>query len=389
MILLAAGFVALFVLGLAFWVLNAIVWLIGRILGIQLRFPGIILLLAVLGAFLAGSIELDRVGVVRSAQIIDKQEYVVVRTRGDWITAGDWTDHRTFTVRYSPNGDPLPRFTSTSAALAEELNLRSTVESAILTPSVADFDRLRPGDSLDVRILRVGTLFSIVRPANQTTWTLILLGVVEGGLTVVALVYLAWLLRKTPVGYLPLTGVLVIAFCVPLVLAYRTWHEMDDVANATVHATATVGPVTRITKVQIGDEERGGGEFDLWQPYDVVQLEFVPPNYPDSIIAIDEVDANVGQAPRFTTGSHLEVVYPPDNPRAVRIPGQTRTHYLQTTLLAYEKFGEGLFFLGVLVFVGGVISRGWRGLYRRRRDAAATNTSSDVWSATKNQRNLR
>lgn len=370
MILLAASIIGLVAVPLALWLLVTLFGLLGRILGFRLRVPGVVLLVVVLGGLVAGSLTIDRTGVERSAQVIDKKESVVVHSDGGWA------DDRTLTARYSPTGDPIPSFTSTSAALLDAMDSRTTVELAVLRLDVAEFDRLKPGDSLDVRILRVGTLLSIVRPASQTTETLIPKSVVEDALAGVAVLCLAWRLRKTTVGYALIAGLVVVALATPLALAYQNWRANEGPDGATERATATIGPVTRVTQIEIGDEREGTEEVELSQPYDVVALAFHPPNYPDAIVAVDAVDAH--EATRLATGASVEVVFPPGNPRAARLPGQTRTHYLKTTLAVYEHFAIYVGLLVVLAIIGGLISRAWRAWYPRNRIVAALEKSAEL-----------
>ena len=272
-ILLAASIVGLIAVPLALWLVVTVLQLAGRVLGFHFRIPGLVLVVAAIAGLAGGSLLLDSSGVARPAQVIDKHE--MVYTHPD----GSWEQRLSLRVRYSTTGDPIPRFTTTSAALLDATGVHNTIELATLAPAAADFDRLHLGDSIEVRISRVGTLFSIVRPANQTTRTLIPPNILEDALAIGALVYLAYRLRKTFVGKVVLAGVIVIACSVPLVLADQNWQRNSDLSGATEHATATVGQVTRVSEVEIGDENEGTQSVPILQPYDVVELSFVPTGY--------------------------------------------------------------------------------------------------------------
>lgn len=360
-ILLAASIVGFVVVPLALWLVVSVLQLAGRVLGFHFRIPGLVLVVAAIAGLVGGSLLLDSSGVVRPAQVIDKHEMVYIHPDGSW------EQRLSLQVRYSPTGDPIPRFTTTSAAILDAAGVKSTLELATLSPAAADFDRLRLGDSLDVRISRVGTLLSIVRPANQTTRTLVPPNILEDALVIGALIYLAYLLRKTFVGTVLLAGVIVIACSVPLVLADQNWQRNSELSGATEHANATVGQVTRVSEVEIGDENEGTQSVRLSQPYDVVELSFVPAGYTDSITAVDAVDARGGDLPTVTLGSSVEVVYPPGSPREARIVGQTRDHYLKTTLTVYEQNAIYIGLVVVFAIIASVIGRMLRTGTTRRR----------------------
>gem|GEM_PF-1116182 len=337
-----------------FWLISTIIRLIGRIFGLSAAspLPILVLFIAVPGALLAGSLLIDRQGQLQSGQVIDKQESVSVH--GD----GSWADNLSLVVRYSPGGEPIPPFHSKTEALLDAMKTPNTEELATIQSSIADYDRLRLGDSVDLRVLQVGNLLSLVRLADQSTRTLVPWGLLEDAAVVVGLFIIAWQLRKCPVGYGPLVGLVLIAMVLPLGYAYQNWRNQDNSVGATQHAVAVVGPVTRITEIDIGNGTHSE-EIPLIQPYDIVQLRYIPAGAPDAIVAVDAVDANARGASQFVTGSRLDVGYPLNDPRAARISGQTRTHYFKTTLTVYLDYGVILVFFGILA-VGGALFHGLR-----------------------------
>ena len=148
-ILLAASIVGIIAVPLALWLVVTLLQLAGRVLGFHFRIPGLALMVAAIAGLVGGSLLIDSSGVVRPAQVIDKQETVYIHPDGGW------EQRLSLQVRYSPTGDPIPRFTTTSVALLDATGVHSTVELATLAPAAADFDHLRLGDSLEVRISRV------------------------------------------------------------------------------------------------------------------------------------------------------------------------------------------------------------------------------------------
>ena len=360
-ILLAASIVGFIAVPLALWLVVTLLQLVGRVLGFHFRIPGLVLVVAAIAGLVGGSLLIDSSGVLGPAQVIDKKETVYIHPDGSW------EQRLSLQVRYSPAGDPIPRFTTTTAALLDATGVHSTFELATLAPAAADFDRLRPGDSLEVRISRVGTLFSIVRPANQTTRTLVPPNILEDALAIGVLICLAYLLRKTLLGKVVLAGVIVIACSVPLLLADQNWQRNSDLSGATEHANATVGQVTRVSEVEFGDDNEGTQSVPLSQPYDVVELSFVPTGYTDSITAVDAVDAKGGDLPSVTLGSSVEVVYPPGSPREARMVGQTRDHYLKTTVSVYERNAIYIGLVVVFAIIATVFGRMFRTGTTRRR----------------------
>jgi hypothetical protein len=149
-----------------------ILFSIGRRIGLGnvIRIPGIavlLLVLAVPGGLLAVSLALDQAGQRVEGQVIDKR--VIIDTE----TEAEHPEEPLLDVRYSPIGQSLPPFTSTTSAMFEAQRANGTQEIVSLPASPAEFERYRPGDTLDLRILRLGNGFSLVRPTDQSTWTIV------------------------------------------------------------------------------------------------------------------------------------------------------------------------------------------------------------------------
>ncbi len=123
----------------------------------------------------------------------------------------------------------------------------------------------------------------------------------------------------------------------PSALSYRRWQASEDLDSKPLRATAQVAQVTRITQVDPFPCRPGGGSrcgrrntlYDVAQPYDIVELRFVPDGAAGEVIAIDAVDAGSSDA---TPGSSVEIAYAAGQARAPQILGTTHTHHWRNTL---------------------------------------------------------
>jgi hypothetical protein len=357
-LLLLASILAFIALPVLFLAATTIVGLVERVLGIKSGIPGLALLLAIPGALLAASLLLDQGGEVLPGQVIEKTEQLVVNDDGGW------SDRLSLVLRYSMSGRPLPAFTSTANALSQAMDRSSPQELVTLATGAADFDRVRPGDTVELRVLRVEAFFSLVRLANQSTETLVPWAYVEAAVGMVAVAFVAWRLRRTSLGYGPIIFLVLVALAAPLAYAYRTWSDREDLSGATERATATIKATTRVTTVSLSSEGGEESTINVLQPYDVVQLAFVPSGYRDMVIAVDAVDAPGGQPSRFEAGAPIDVVYVPGDPRNARILDQTRTHYLKTTLGFYLQGGAVVLGIVVLAVIAGTLGRIGRKMIR-------------------------
>lgn len=326
-------------------VLLAVLWLVIGLIGRPFRIPSaasrVISILVIPVALLAVSLRLDEAAQPLTAQVIDKEQRIEIQHDGYW------KNERSLTVRYAPDGTPLPPFTTTAAASLAA----SPFETAVLWPTAADFDRAHPGDVIEIRVLSIREGFSLVRfPAQSTAtllpWTLIL-GIGAG----LILLMVALAHRTTSLGSTLLAVLFLAALAYPLANAYRSWKQHDDLSGATQRMTAVVQKATRITQVSMGVDSRRR-YYTVPQPYEIVQFAMELPGFPDPIVGVDAVDVTGGSFSRFGVGASLEVAYTPDNPREARILNQTRTHYFQTTFGIYRDGAIYALALAVLAAFG-------------------------------------
>jgi hypothetical protein len=244
------------------------------------------------------------------------------------------------TVRYRVDGGPLPAVVSPEKAIADVQAAAGAQESTNLRVDPDNYARVRLGDAFALRVLRLHDEVALVRPANRSTRSEVPWDTLTPWLVIAACAVVAWGLRKTRLGAGPLRLIALVALAYPLVHSYQVWRERDDLSRASQHATATVVATTRITGITLGGfRGRGYTHFDVAQPYDVVQVEFLPPGFPEKILTADAVDARPdgGGGSGLQPGDAVDVLYAPDDPYGARLTGHTRTHHWQTTRGAYQS----------------------------------------------------
>ena len=221
-----------------------------------------------------------------------------------------------------------------------------------------------------MRFIRVADFASIVRPADQSTWTAFPWLWIEGVILVVGAFVLAYRLRKTPLGAWGLVILILIGLTVPLLYGFYLWRQRDDLSADTQHATAQVTSATRITSIFLGRGSRGS-RYNLSQPFDIVQLTFTPPGYPDPVTVVDAVDVNASQPTPFEKGAQFGIVYSPADPRDARIVGQTRIHHFRTPLQVYT---DNALLLGLFAAMNVGLALGGRWLGRALSSRKSTST---------------
>jgi hypothetical protein len=119
-------------------------------------------------------------------------------------------------------------------------------------------------------------------------------------------------------------------------------------------AMATVRDTHRVTRIWGG---RRTQSEEAVQPFDIVELEFVPQDAAGPVIAIDQVDAE--SAPGLAKGARLPIHYSVEDHRWAQLDTASRTYYWKN--LRSLVIVAGL----VLLLVGG----GWLWARRRKRRA--------------------
>lgn len=305
------------------------VFFLGRILRLH-ALLSLLLSFGLLAALLvAASLWLDGAGQIIAGRVEQRTEHVEIRRQGDW--------RHTLSVelRYTMNRD---------TAAQGQPGAEESATSLKLAP--AHFDHLGQADTVQLRVLPLYRSLALVRLANTSTmdfipWNLLIL--LAGSLLL--LIVLRFLMRSTMGGILAILILAGAALSIPLVSAYNQMQVSDNTAARPLRAIAQVLEVTRITEIDPipcrpgsgSNCARRGRAYAVAQPYDIVQLRFVPQGAAAEIIAVDAVDAD--GRPSFSPGSTVELAYAADSARTAQILGTRHSHYWQNALGFARMFG--------------------------------------------------
>ena len=305
-----------------------------------------LLVVLLLGPVVGLSLYLDVGGVTAPGAVVEKRESIAVSAR----QTGGWTRRTELVVRYQAADRRAPDTTS-------------------FPVDTAFFDRLVIGAPLAVRYppnryLRDLLLFPTARPTGQSTLTwlraipppwaargapLALIGVV------VLLIWLALRERVRGLGWLLAAYVL----GATLYLAVPT-PDLGGGGGATATAAVrAVHPVSYAYRPRNNSTRRA---VRLLQPYELVELRFVPAGQAGPVIAVAAVDA--ASVSGLAAGREVAITYAAGDPRGASIVGGRRT-YAWKNALGLAAAGLVLAALGV---VGAILSSA----VRRRARAQAT-----------------
>ena len=309
-------------------------WLVGWFCR-RAHLPGGLTLLAQVltpvALFYAGSLYLDAAGVVASAQVESKDERITYYSRGP---AG-WNRALWATVRFDGSDGPA---------------------QAVLWLDAATFDALRLGSSIEVRY--VSWFPHIARPASESTRSLVpwrwLVRAAIAGAAGVAI----WLLlrRRSPLLMFLTFFAATVAGAMWLIMP-APW--LQPIAAPVLTAQAEVVRVQTVTRSFVN-----GRRVDIPapQPWDLVELRFVPEGRDQPVVAVDGVD--VGSAPGLAVGARVPVSYNADDPRDARLPGARTYRWREWQLLAEGVASLALVAVG-FYFLRKLAKFWWRKLTQR------------------------
>lgn len=337
-LLVLLGIGSIFIIPLLLWALA----LLGRLLGLsgsRLMLPFLALSLG--GGLLALSLALDGSGVVRPAQVIERRETVRVRREGDW------RHELQLLLRYTTDGSPLPPLVDPEMARLEALQIGSGFTLVALAPPPAFFDAVGVGDTIELRVLEIGDLFSLIRPATLSTRTVVPWRPLAIGSALAAMGTTLWLLRRTVAGRLTAVVAALFLLLWPLGDAYLGWQQRET-ATPPLTAQARVRAVTRVTEIEPFASEESS-PIAVPQHYDIVQFEFVPRGASAAVIGVDAIDMPAGDPARYPPGRTIDIVYSADTPRAAHIPGHTHRYHLMNVAAIYADWGLYIMFASALI----------------------------------------
>jgi hypothetical protein len=245
------------------------------------------------------SLYLDNAGIVTTGRVSAKQETISIHS-------GDWNRHFLLQVGFQVPGELIPRY---AQGYVDTLT----------------YDRTRIGDSVPVRYLPSPILHQLVliptaRLASISTFSFPAdsYGPLERAIAVI--LPLALLLIFAEKANSRIARILFIILGSVAFGYFLFPRQMPPPAGSTQSARATVAHISTVTRILEGRRERG---MTTSQPYDIVQLSFVPQGHTESVVAVDEIDHD--SIPGLSPGEVLPIQYQSDQPRIARILGGDRT----------------------------------------------------------------
>lgn len=340
---------------LAALLIPAVLYNIARLLGwmVGLRwstFPLLFMLASIVGLVIGGSLYLDAAGHPIDGLVKSKEARIELRREGDW--------------RFSFQAAVVYR---QDGGLPETTNFVADDSSVSLNLGAAQYDALREGAPVALKVLPLWRSITLMRLANTSTREWIPWGWLAIGLGAVGLGWLGYRLGRSRAGCLVvLVAVALTAVGLPTLVIYREWRAMEDLSAKPLRAQATVRKVTHVTEIDPLPCRNGCGrrswdtEFDVPQQYDIVQMAFTPQGARDEVLAVDAADAGTANlAPEQT----VAVAYAPADPRAVQILGATHSHHWRN-MVAFAEISLGtLLLLALLV----IFAEGLGRLFKRTR----------------------
>ncbi len=287
--------------------------------------------------FYAASLYLDLAGHIVQAQVASTEERISYHTSGDSIP-GAWSRSFWGTVTFDePDG----------------------LGKLLLWLDETTYDSLQPGSPILVRHLP--WLPMLARPADQSTRALVPWRWIAAGIFVLgAILVLRSAVRQVPawlkaLGVLAGVGIAVVWWVFP-----TPWETPLEPPILT--ASADVQSVREETRSFISGQT--DGFVPAPQPWNIVELRFVPEGRPKAVIAVDSVD--VGSVAGLKVGARLPVSYNARNPRDARLAGGRTWRR--------KEWGElAEFLVSIVIVIAGFIlltkavGAWWRRLMNRRQ----------------------
>jgi hypothetical protein len=193
-------------------------------------------------------------------------------------------------------------------------NAQDGPRKALLWIDETTYDALQPGASIAVRHLP--WLPFLARSADQSTRALVPWRWLAIGFVVLAVVLaLRPVLRRVPAAPRALAILIVVGVAVVCWVFPTPWETPLEPPILT--ANAEVRNLHEETRSFVSG--RAAGSVPAPQPWNVVELHFVPAGRQKPVIAVDSVD--VGSVAGLKLGARLAVNYSAHNPRDARLAG--------------------------------------------------------------------
>lgn len=283
------------------------IYLVGRLLtwGRDSILPGLMVVGGMIAIGVAISLYLDQQPTLPGI-VEGKTENIAVNSDGEW-------SHDLYVrVRYTPPERQEP-------------------SSRDLRADAAVYDRVSAGDSVEVRHLHLGGWFTFSRLSERSTLSILLGTRLWLYVPLAAAGLLLWLSWKTSqsTAKLPfLLAFVALLIFVFLIDSVPQWRASRPLVGDLATAVATVHEIERFTEVGGGPDSEPEA---LLQPFDLVQVQFVPEDRRAPVLAADMIDAD---SLPMELGGTVTVQYRLDDPRTIRLSGGTRSYVWKNTLWA-------------------------------------------------------
>jgi hypothetical protein len=244
--------------------------------------------------------------------------------------------------RISHNGGEIPGRWNRSFWANVRFDTPEGPRGAPLWLDEATYDALRPETSIAVRYLP--WLPIIARPADQSTRAFVPWRWLAAAILMLAVVLaLRLVLRRLPAWWRAVAILAAMAVLVVWLVFPTPWETPLDPPVLT--ANAEVLRVREETRSFVSG--RTNGSVLAPQPWNVVELRFVPQDRERPVIAVDSVD--VGSVAGLQVGARLPVRYNAANPRNARLVPGARTW-------RQKEWGELAELVLLIVVIGAVFT---------------------------------
>ncbi|MBV9788255.1 MAG: hypothetical protein JOZ51_08785, partial [Chloroflexi bacterium] len=285
--------------------------------------------------FVTPPLIVDVTGEVAPGAVVAKRE--VIRK----ITTS-WERNLYLDVRYQPRGATEPEITA-------------------LAVDVSTYDRFRVGDETEVRytphpLLRRLSPIGFTRMEDQSSLAALVarfgssMSVWLAGVVLWFVLWFVWSKLRSSL----LMWVLVLSGIAGILFSISDWPEPTP--GDLISGSATIRNIRRVDVILEG---RRRSDTEAIQPYDIVELSFVPPGRADPVVAVDMLDAE--SVPNLAEEVTVPIRYSAQNPRWAQIEGGSRTFYWKNLL----------FIVAIVLGLLGIVVVSWLFNRSRRRRRAA------------------
>lgn len=272
---------------------------VGSCLGSLLSYVFLALFLA---PFIVPPLAVEIVGVIAPGSVVAKREVISTFTN-------TWARNLYVDVRYQPQDATeaevivlaVDATTYDRMHTGDETQVRYTPHPLLRKLSTLGFTRLQSLSSPAVLVARLGN-FPIAGLAGVVLWFVLLA------------IWSKW--RSNWLMLLLL--LLMVAGSIVITMGWPTPQPPGGLTAG----SATIQQIRRVDKLLQG---RRSAAIEAAQPYDIVELSFVPAGRTDPVVAVDMLDAE--SVPNLSTEATVPIRYSAQNPRWAQIDGARRTFY--------------------------------------------------------------